>query len=151
MSDRTSVSRLPFTLTWRPGEVYVTTNSRKLQVYKVPLECSATGISKQTPILVPKNTIILPRSARHRMVRFFPNLKGGTNSLLLIDSQHCEAPAPPIGIYLSEDHLGEWVEVEKGLASQDGNCSQRRAEPLFEMFDAEDDCDLIPYDPDFYC
>lgn len=130
----------------QPPRKHDTTSETGLKGGKSNMDCRRFS---PACIRISRYDIALPRSTGNRTVRFFPNVKGSGNSVVIIGSQHSEAPAPPIGIYLNDKDLGGWVPVDEIRAAQDTDCSRRRYDPLFETFDARTDCDLIPYDTDF--
>ncbi|KKK13017.1 hypothetical protein ARAM_001867 [Aspergillus rambellii] len=62
------VSRLPFSLTWTPSELYFTQSSTELTVFRIKLFAPGPG---EEPVLVPREKIFLPKTAEIREVRFF--------------------------------------------------------------------------------
>jgi hypothetical protein len=67
---------LKFTLTWTPEYLYVTTNNRQLQIYRLPLfrtiERREIDWDKDHGICENEGTIFLPQSTEDRKVYFFP-------------------------------------------------------------------------------
>ncbi|KAG8530799.1 uncharacterized protein KY384_004156 [Bacidia gigantensis] len=133
-----SVSRLPYTLTWTPKHLYLTSNSETLAITRIPLSYPEDG-SKRTPICSTQGEVFLPRSVESRNVYYFPpaptSSTPSSKGLSLDDnrqrqrkkdkatiiigsyssepSQRLYVPknlmSPPIGLYLDEEkHLGGW-------------------------------------------
>ncbi|PVF92590.1 hypothetical protein CPB86DRAFT_176028 [Serendipita vermifera] len=75
------VSKLPFTLIWRPEELYIVRGDATLNVYRVQLfPGKSTGNTEGTQeVLTPRKPIFLPASARYRRVYYFPSDKGAAN------------------------------------------------------------------------
>lgn len=169
------VSILPYTWTWTPDTVYFTMTGLKLRVYRVPLPSPKTISAERSttaessccsPALIttPRETIFLPRSARERSVHFYPsressplNLRGSLkgpdsdtdskrNSTLIIGPRYGPKASPPIGVYLSENDLGPWINVHDKEGEERMRPPKRRFTGPFEEFDEDDDCDIIPFD-----
>jgi hypothetical protein len=152
------VSKLPFVVTWTSQAAYLSISGRKLRLYKVMLFANNSGALPPAPpppattkhVFVPKETILLPRSARDRVVSFYPHIRADDDlgGVLILGSRSGaeSMTSPPIGVYLSESALGGWVEAgdEDGVGNGEG-WRQQRLEGMFEEFDAEEDCDLIPF------
>ncbi|KAJ6601324.1 hypothetical protein DFH09DRAFT_560440 [Mycena vulgaris] len=67
------VSKLPYTLTWMPEELYFTCSDSVLTVFRIPLFNPNSGSSEtECPILVPRKPIFLPQTAERREVYYFP-------------------------------------------------------------------------------
>ena len=66
-----SVSRPPYTLTWTPQNLYLTSNSETLAVTRIPLFRSEDG-SKNSPVCYTQGKVFLPRSVESRNVYYFP-------------------------------------------------------------------------------
>jgi len=69
-SDAISVSRLPYTLTWRPQELYFTTHGEELDVLRIPLFKDPD--SKRTSICTMQAPLYLPRTSTVRNIYYFP-------------------------------------------------------------------------------
>jgi hypothetical protein len=167
LGDRSgfSVSKLPYTLTWTTNDLYVTASQEKLLVYRIKLFALALSdkqADNQALVLVPRNTIFLPSTARFREVRFFP-AKGAVNARVLIGSEdpvpksskgQNDSPAeviglggvlsPPIGVYLTDADLGGWI-PSSDVAPIIEDVGIGRLDQKVERFDQHDDCDLEPY------
>ena len=167
LGDRSdfSVSKLPYTLTWTTNDLYVTASQEKLLVYRIKLfalACSDKQVNKLALVLVPRNTIFLPSTARFREVRFFP-AEGAVNARVLIGSEdpmpksskgQNDSPAeviglggvlsPPIGVYLTDVDLGGWI-PSSDVAPIIEDVGIGRLDQKVERFDRDDDCDLEPY------
>jgi hypothetical protein len=67
---------LKFTLTWTPEYLYVTTNNRQLQIYRLPLFRAVgereIGCNKDRGICENAGAVFLPQSTEDRKVYFFP-------------------------------------------------------------------------------
>ncbi|OCK82019.1 hypothetical protein K432DRAFT_433750 [Lepidopterella palustris CBS 459.81] len=80
-TDAISVSRLPYTLSWTPTDVYLSHSNSILEVIKIPLfrpsplaDSDPTADSNPTVAQVCAEKIFLPRSTKHflRHVHYFP-------------------------------------------------------------------------------
>ena len=116
-------------------------------------------------ITTPSETVFLPRSARERSIQFFPprepvpdekmsdgetpssSSSGGTRvSTLIIGPRYGRHPSPPIGVYLTATDLGPWINIHDKEGEERIRAPRRRFTGLFEEFDEDDDCDIIPFD-----
>jgi hypothetical protein len=147
---RPHVQVLPFAFTWSATDLYLTISHSRLRVYRVTLPTTTTDTgpkpNDEFTIKVPKECIFLPRSARNRLVRFYPPETAGANSVVIIGPRYGNHPAPPVGVYLKEDDLGGWVLVEDKEGEGQLHTPMKRLEGQFEQFDEEQDCDIIPFD-----
>jgi hypothetical protein len=141
------VSQIPFHLNWEHEYIYLTMSSERLRVYRVPLK-TRSNLDKR-PVMTLRNEIVLPRSARSRSIYFFPRKETHSNHKVVIGSREGGAALHPVVIYLSDSDLGEWIAVEE--AEHFGIGEKRRVDSMREQFDSDDDCDMIPYDPNFQC
>ncbi|RDW90659.1 uncharacterized protein DSM5745_02434 [Aspergillus mulundensis] len=68
------VSQLPFTLTWTPTELYFTMSAKRLAVFRIRLFPPHGELESENreSVLVPRERIFLPETAKTREVRFFP-------------------------------------------------------------------------------
>ena len=85
-----SVSRLPFTLTWTPEELYLTCSDITLKVYRIrlfPISPDETTMPRGLGVLVPQKAIFLPNTARRREVYYFPPGAGNTDARVIIGSE----------------------------------------------------------------
>lgn len=167
------ISILPYSWTWTPAATYFTMTGPKLRVYRVPLPSPPTSLAEKqatrkstkpsccSPALIttPSETIFLPRSARERSVHFFPPREPSAkkqshgeipdsprNSTLIIGPRYGPKPSPPIGVYLNETDLGPWINIHDKEGEERMRPPKRRFTGAFEEFDADDDCDIIPFD-----
>lgn len=165
---------LPFTFTWRPTELYVTVSSARLRVYRVDLAQVAShhpaphrppgrnrrspgnnasgkdrGVQKDRVVLTPKHSIFLPRSARNRTVQFIPPDNSRKMATVVIGPRYGQKSSPGIVLYLTDQDLGEWVSIEEkeGDEARLYHERQRLGGPS-EAFDVEEDCDIIPVEPE---
>ena len=113
-------------------------------------------------ITTPRETIFLPRSARERSVHFYPcpetpsraslekpgerDKINKPNSTLIIGPRYGPKASPPIGVYLSEQDLGPWINIHDKEGEERMRPPKRRFTGPFEEFDEDDDCDIIPFD-----
>ncbi|KAJ6623171.1 hypothetical protein B0H10DRAFT_825470 [Mycena sp. CBHHK59/15] len=82
------VSKLPYTLTWTPTELYFTCSDRTLKVYRIPLFESAKETSGKEPsVLMPRKLIFLPETAEKREVYYFPPENESTTARVIISSE----------------------------------------------------------------
>jgi hypothetical protein len=165
--DKPFVSQLPYTWTWLPSAVYFTMSGSELRVYRMLLprdinclvslqdqamleRCTrAIGASSDRdvgPVMTPKETIFLPRSARDRSVQFLPPSTPSASSLLIIGPRYGVEPKPPIGVYFTKKDLGGWIDVKQKEEERKRLAPKRRLNGLFEQFDTDKDCDIIPMD-----
>lgn len=174
--DKPFVVQLPYAWTWLPSEVYFTMSGSELRVYRMSLpkdiNClveapeqvpskdeqpiagpprartanSASSNQSLGPILSPSETIFLPRSARDRFVQFFPPSSSATSSVLIIGPRYGAEPRPPIGVYFTAADLGTWIGVKEKEEERKRRAPKRRLDGLFEQFNQDDDCDVIPMD-----
>lgn len=158
---------LPFAFVWGANDLYLTVSDSYLHLYRVVLpevesqrvtvateqvqegKTAGAGAAKKIEpkfsILVPREMILLPRSAHNRSVQFFPARGGSAKATVIIGPRHCRNPTPPIGVYLTERDLKGWVEYS--AASEGGTRGpQKRLEGQFEEPWEETDCILIPFD-----
>lgn len=168
---RAFVPTLPFAFTWRQSDLYLTMSDSYLHVYRVilpklevqkpeggeehrPQQAATADLDqakKSAPlfrVVVPRLTILLPRSSRNRSVQFFPAGTRRANATVIIGPRYGHSPGPPIGLYLGEADLGGWVDLEE-KAENDGAiyASQKTLEGQFEEpFDETQDCILIPFE-----
>ncbi|KAH8890555.1 hypothetical protein GQ53DRAFT_866803 [Thozetella sp. PMI_491] len=167
---RAFVPTLPFAFTWSAFDLYLTISDSYLHVYRVLLpkvEMQTTETeemgqaqkaktadsvrTKKAPslfrVLVPQETILLPRSSRNRSVQFFPAKKSDTKATVIIGPRYGRNPAPPIGVYLSDHDLGDWDDLEK-MTNREGMvyASEMTLEGQFEEPWEQSDCILVPFD-----
>lgn len=83
--EHISVSKLPYTITWTPEKVFVTSNDQVLRVYCIALfpsvEKPSMGGKDVNLVMAPRNTIFLPGSAEKRQVFYFPQGKNSAVDL----------------------------------------------------------------------
>lgn len=158
-----SRKKLPVTFTWTKDHVYISCSSTVLTVFRVKLSKSAGNEAAVTTFERPT---VLPLSAKHRQVFYYPPTLADSRGLVLLGSYdgrhpditiglippkivHNMVPAPyaipPVGFFVNEDQdLGGWrpsneeVTVENGF--RDGRLLKR-----MEHFEDDDDCDLSDY------
>ena len=169
---RLNVSSLPYSLTWRAKELYLTERSSKLNVIRIPLFAPPSGSSSTTPVYYTQAPVYLPRTALVRTVHFFPpneeEAEKGRKStwrrdkaMVLIGS-YSSTPmqgffvpkvevSPPIGVFLDmERDLGGWEYKPNAELKAEGNVAgvnrgSGRLQGMFEAFDKKEDCDIVPY------
>ena len=168
-----SVSPLPYTLTWTPKNLYLTSNARTLAITRIPLFRPEDG-SKNSPICYTQGEVFLPRSVGSRNMYYFPppstlSSKAASSddkrqkprrkdkATIIIGSYSSEPSqrhfvpknlmSPPIGVYLDEEKdLGGWeckMNVEGG--GRKVNVDGGKLKGKFESFDLVEDCDIVPY------
>ncbi|OAX38625.1 hypothetical protein K503DRAFT_866020 [Rhizopogon vinicolor AM-OR11-026] len=72
-----SVTKLPFTVSWTPKDVYITCSDVVLRVFRVPLFKPEKGTQEADDIvLMPRKPVFLPESAQNRQVYYFPSKNG---------------------------------------------------------------------------
>lgn len=172
-SVRPLFHQLPFALTWEASHLYFTVSSSQLRVYRIDLaEIVARGVvsdsvcpakrsrdgmtksgdgngrSQVAPVLTPKETIFLPRSARTRKVQFLPKAQvAGSRSVVIVGPLYGKRPRPGFCFYLTDEDLGDWIDPsEKEHDESRVLLGQQRFGNLYEQFDVEEDCDIIPCD-----
>jgi hypothetical protein len=158
-----SVSSLPYTFTWTPKELYVTTRGETLNVCRIPL-FRQTLDNSVSSICYGQKEIFLPRTAASRNVYYFPPPQGAKrgkeDQATVIIGSHSSIPSQglvvpkyqaslPIGFYLSENSdLGGWgcraAPKELGGRKKE-NRAGGRLQGKFEKFDLTEDCDIVPY------
>lgn len=169
---RAFVSTLPFAFTWSKSDLYLTISDSYLHVYRISLpivqglklttKCSKNlaesaldicqRAEKAVPnfnILVPKEKILLPHSARHRSVQFFPAQADDieAKAKLVIGPSYGKHPSPPIGVYLSHRDMGSWVDLEEKGDNSGGKCgSRKQLADQFEEGWESGDCITVPLD-----
>ncbi|KAM3069555.1 hypothetical protein ACMFMG_005658 [Clarireedia jacksonii] len=166
-SSSMSVSRLPYTLTWTPKEVYLVTRGTQLDVVKIPLFKACEG-ETATPICYTQNPVYLPRSAESRNVYYFPpslsskSKKDKVETAKVILGSHSSIPSqglivprkhmvqPPIGFLVKEEtDLGGWkcksLDASQGRGKERINLEGGRLQGKFESFDLKEDCDIVPF------
>jgi hypothetical protein len=100
--------------------------------------------------MMPENEIVLPRSAKGSTVQFLPARSPDKMSIVVIGSRDGKASRCPIAVYLKPSDLGQWVAApQEGLEERTKSYSAWRPGAQFEEFDADEDCDTIPFDPGF--
>ncbi|THU77217.1 hypothetical protein K435DRAFT_974075 [Dendrothele bispora CBS 962.96] len=167
------VSYLPYTVTWNPTQLYFTFagDYSQLRVYRInlfnPNKGDYDGINPS--VLVPREMILLPDTAQKRKVYFFPSQSNSSNRILigseveaLVRNENTQDDreikiylgenfgvegrilSPPIGCYVTNADLGEWVETtDQSKLPEDLGIGQFNRH-LREQFNPEDDCDLEP-------
>ena len=164
---RLNVSNLPYSLTWRSKEVYLTTRDTKLNIIRIPLFAPGPT-TDAVPVCHTQKPVYLPRTALSRSVRFFPppegeaakDRKSKRGKATVILGSHSSMPAqgvivpkiqvsPPIGVYLDvERDLGGWKtkpHAESNGEKVKANRVAGRLQGRFEAFDLKEDCDIVPY------
>lgn len=163
--SRLNVSSLPYTLTWRANDLYLTTRSNILQVIRIPLFPLVSGVNS-VPICYTQSPVFLPRTTLSRNVYYFPPAnrteKGSKNKrdkAMAIIGSHSSMPSqrlvvprvqvsPPIGVLLDEERdLGGWQCKTNSKWNEDAGATKGagRLQARFEAFDLREDCDIIPY------
>ncbi|KAJ7508570.1 hypothetical protein B0H11DRAFT_1965696 [Mycena galericulata] len=156
-----SVSKLPYTLSWTPTDLYFTRSSAILKVSKISLfKTEQMSPVQEPPVLVPRKPIFLPESARSRNVYYFPPAGESKIATVILGSHGAKDSAtdvvktinispstpskkssgrrsPPLGCYLREDtDLGGWCKCQDRSKLPDdlgiGQLDQR-----LEKFDPE--------------
>ncbi|KAK4463184.1 hypothetical protein QBC42DRAFT_250727 [Cladorrhinum samala] len=108
------------------------------------------GKKEEAVVLTPKETVFLPRSARMRSVQFLPaSLLGpdGNKAAVVVGPRYGKQPRPGFCLYLDEEKdLGEWVSPEdkEDDESEASFGGRRTLGSLYERFDMDEDCDIIP-------
>ncbi|KAJ7145350.1 hypothetical protein C8R43DRAFT_953421 [Mycena crocata] len=156
-------SDLPFTLTWKDTELYFTScgEAGLLRLYRIALFRN-TNSTEDSQVRIPTEAIFLPETARHRKVYFFP---GAPNKIVVGSEQHQSAKQdsdggveddelvlmyygedltgetlrPPIGCYLQDSDLGEWIS-SKDQSTMPDDLGIGQFDRLMERFNPEDDC-----------
>ncbi|KAJ7762397.1 hypothetical protein DFH07DRAFT_814247 [Mycena maculata] len=84
-----SVSKLPFTLTWTPTELYFTRSAEILRVSRIALFKTAQDSSpvQEPSVLVPRKPIFLPESAQEREVYYFPPVGDSKAATVILGSE----------------------------------------------------------------
>ncbi|KAI5116473.1 hypothetical protein M0805_001636 [Coniferiporia weirii] len=155
-----TVSKLPFTLTWMPRELYFTCSDIVLKVYRISLfDSEGTVPGDKNSVLRPREIICLPNSAQEREVYFFPPADGDKTARIIIGSEVSAGGdtefeetggvrlnlSPPIGCILHEKNdLGGWISSSDHSDSPKKEGVGRLDRPL-EKFNPEEDCDLEPF------
>lgn len=104
--------------------------------------------TRQEPayVSIPKNPILLPKSAKDRTVQYFPP-SGETrpNSTLIIGSRQGVHSTPPIGVYLSDLDLGGWIDLTEAHRSETETLTKlvQRLGGKFEDLVPGEDLDLV--------
>jgi hypothetical protein len=149
--------QFPFMFQWQVDQLYVTMSASQLRTYRIVFPELAEkpssaklneeeSIHNKFHVLVPKETIFLPRSAINRSVQFIPGKADNLNSVIIIGpKQEHVNPAPPLMVVLQPSDLGPWIP----LAEKESEEAKQVAGKLvlkgrLEDFDEDDDCDLIP-------
>lgn len=139
-------SVIPYCWTWTKTEAYFSINGLTLQLYKISLAMPENVTANRGPITTPSETVFLPHSAQNRSVQYFPPRKPGAASTVIIGPHYGSEQSPPIGIYLQESDLGEWIDVQEKTDVSVLQRLKRRMTGKFEEFDTDDDCDIIPWE-----
>lgn len=117
-----------FAVTWTAKDVFVAFNDAgALKLYKISLPAAAAvasdensssaadeqkQLSAEVAVCVPRNKVLLPKSAEERTVQFFPGAGGeGDCSVLVVHGRFGKGGAAPCVVYLDEQDLGGWVDV----------------------------------------
>ena len=130
-----SASRLPFVLTWTPDEVYISRSSDTLSVHRVRLFKDPDIESERInhDVLLPYNTVLLPRTAKWRRVYYIPPDERSGLAQVIVGHQtregremenddsmhapteqhgHQDGLCPPVGCYLDEQKdIGGWGRI----------------------------------------
>jgi hypothetical protein len=73
-TESLSVTKLPYTVTWTPKDVYVTRSDVVLRAHRIPLFKQEKGVQESEDIvLMPRKPVFLPESALNRQVHYFPS------------------------------------------------------------------------------
>ncbi|EKM58423.1 uncharacterized protein PHACADRAFT_207247 [Phanerochaete carnosa HHB-10118-sp] len=147
--------RLPCTLTWTNDHVYVTWSGLTLVVYRIPLfHQQARDVSNlDMEVRHPKETILLPASAKNRDVFFFPAEATPFAQVIIggpVIREKVAVPSAgdlttPLGCLLHpEDHLGGWLTAENAAKKSRYREAGQFNVPL-EQFDPDVDCVLEPF------
>lgn len=144
------IQRSPFKISWTDEHLYLAWTNEILKVFRVGL-FSAQEASSDTaaPVVRPRETLILPESARWREVYFFPTNVAAPRSRVVIagvitrddDLAPTDAILAPVGCDVDEERdLGGWTDSDEVTAAPKGRRDGRLDLPL-EKFDPEEDCD----------
>jgi hypothetical protein len=83
-----SASKIPFTVTWRPQDVYVSCSSHQLTVFRISLfkEGSRKGHQDMSacPVMTLQKPLLLPGTALERPVYYFPPSAGNKPAALIL-------------------------------------------------------------------
>ncbi|OSS43254.1 hypothetical protein B5807_12091 [Epicoccum nigrum] len=151
----TAVSRLPYTMIWTDMHLYVTLSARVLKVFKIARhvhvekgmsDAASSCLHRTGGFQTLEKMVILPASARTRSVHFWPPRDYGdkkAHAKLVLGSLSGTSPEPPIVVYLKQEDIGDWVDVEDPTVCSKEEAPRIRVDPNLEGFDEEDDCDLI--------
>ncbi|KAJ7642837.1 hypothetical protein B0H17DRAFT_1216337 [Mycena rosella] len=85
-----AVSKLPYTLTWTPTDLYFTCSDKVLKVFRISLFDTAkasSSVQQEHPILVPRKPIFLPESAEKRQVYYFPPAGESTTATVIVGNE----------------------------------------------------------------
>ena len=170
-TDSLCTARMPVQITWATTEVYIASSSEsnELALFRIDLfRFFKTKETDSSAVSVPRQTVLLPESARSRTVQYFPPVSPGAKALIYIGSLAVRARdhgdstghagkeldtiqglpdsvSPPIGFYIDEDSdLGGWgpsnAVADIDMATDKGQFKQK-----MEKFAPEDDCDIEHY------
>lgn len=116
-----------FSVTWTAAKAYVAfTDASTLKLYRFqlfpgpgvnPSTATANGedhkrTSNEASVCVPRNKVLLPKSAEDRTVQFFPGDGGEQDrSVLVVHGRSGKEGGAPCVIYLDERDLGGWMDI----------------------------------------
>ncbi|KAG0704006.1 hypothetical protein DFH29DRAFT_1068311 [Suillus ampliporus] len=88
-----SVTKLPYTVTWTPKDIYITCSDMVLRVYRIPLFKPAKEAQQEEDVvLMPRKPVFLPESSSNRQVHYFPSKsnpdgRGESTARIIIGSE----------------------------------------------------------------
>ena len=176
---QSSFIRIPFAVTWQPKEAYITVSDSELKVYMVSLVPRTGNDLRETPLLrrrtislddsdedvddnddsarsyvsVLLQPLLLPFSAKDRIVQFFPPLgPDPSNATLIIGPRSASSSAglsstPPIAVYLPATSFSVWVPLAVARKAEISSLNKLFI-PLggkFEDLGPGEELDLIRY------
>ncbi|KAH9928252.1 uncharacterized protein B0H18DRAFT_953974 [Fomitopsis serialis] len=144
---------LPCTLTWTSTHLYVTWSGMTLLVYRIPLFGQQES-PENTMVQRPKETILLPASARYRDVFFFPPGDNDSLAQIIVGGPIIREKrfvplaidlVTPVGCTLhTVEHLGDWIDADNASELKRDKEAGQFIVPL-EKFDRDVDCLIEPF------
>ena len=170
-TDSLCPTRMPVKVTWATTKVYLASSSEtnELALFCIDLfRSSEPEVGEPSAISVPRQTVLLPQSARSRTVQYFPPVSPHAKGLVYIGSWASgsrgrgaskgdaaaevdtvqglpESVSPPIGFYVDENvDLGGWGPTN-AVADLNAETDRGQLKQRMEKFAHEDDCDIEHY------
>jgi hypothetical protein len=165
-----SASTIPFTVTWRPQDVYISCSSNRLTVYRISLfkegskKCSQDMMA--CPVMTLHKPLLLPGTATQRPVYYFPPFTADKPAAVILGGETCpkrkagtvideqsvwqsrqslctitsQPMQIPVGCLVHEGELGGWVKSDPNNVEGDDRGIGKLDRRLVR-FDYEADCD----------